>query len=152
MPKKSLPGPNCLICVFLGYNLKETTVNLKSAPSNFAKCNVLFKNENPQILNQFALLVCFWNTILKMFTFEINTREFVKLQSVIQTNKTLNVGQNIALFGNSQDGLCKKIIVLLEINTFKFIKNDFLTNAVNLAYGFSEVRVHFLKCTTKNTL
>ena len=105
MPKKSLPGPNCLICVFLGYNLKETTVNLKSAPSNFAKCNVLFKNENPQILNQFALLVCFWNTILKMFTFEINTREFVKLQSVIQTNKTLNVGQNIALFGHSQDGL-----------------------------------------------
>lgn len=109
---------------------------MKSAPSNFAKCNALFRNENPQILDQFALLECFWNATLKMFTFEISTREFVKLQSFIQTNKTLNVGQNIALFRHSQDGLCKKIIVLLEINTFKFIKNDFLTNIVNFGIGF----------------
>ena len=53
----------CLICIFLGWNLKILLSCFKSASSNLSCCKVWCKNKNPYIWDQKWLILIFlgWN-------------------------------------------------------------------------------------------
>lgn len=81
--------PKCLICVYLGKNLKKGWSDLKSAPSKYAK----MKKKGPKVPYLGILELEFEKTIV---VFEMATSKIVKMQSITFKNEKLNLQQKLS--------------------------------------------------------
>ena len=94
--------PKCLICVYLGKNLKKGWSDLKSAPSKYAK----MKKKGPKVPYLSILELEFEKAIV---VFEISTHEFIKNELL---TKLVNFGV-VPAFLKVEDLLFLKVCVLM---------------------------------------
>ena len=108
----------------LGWNSKKKTSYFKSAPLNFAKCKVSCKTKKFKFETNTASFVYFWLQFQKtIFIFEINTRAFLKQQSFLQNEKSLNMAPKTPYLNTFRPEF-DKFITIFEISTFEFLKKQ----------------------------
>ena len=124
----------------LGWNFKKLMSNLKSASSNLLTCKVSSKNKKflnfgPKIPYLGVLGMQFNKNYYQFFNQHTRICETLKVHP---KRKKINLGPKILYLGLWLE--CWKTIVIFEISTLKFVKNESLTHTVNFGIesAFSE--------------
>ena len=128
------------------FEKKKTLSYFKSAPLNFAKCKVSCKIKKFKFETSTASFVYFWLQFQKtIFIFEINTGAFLKQQSFLQNEKSLNMEPK-APYLNTFRPEFDKFITIFEISTFEFLKKQsFMLKKINLGRKLSYLGIFRLE-------
>ena len=115
---------------------EKTLSYMKLAPSNFPKCKNLCKTKTFQIWDQNYLIQGFFGcNFEKLLSYLKSALLNQANHKVCEKRKKPKFGTKNALFGCALGRNFKKLIVLFEISTLCFVKNEFLANTVNFVIG-----------------